>query len=405
VVAAPEQPDIGRRLRQVRHARGKSLAVIAGLAGISAPYLSMIERGERALDRRSLIVKLANALEIAPSDLTGLPVPAPADGDADANVDAVRQALMAVSLDRPGGQVLDLDVLRERVAKLRTTRRACQDDVVGQQLPGLIHDLHATIASGRHGDGVALAELAVSLHVSVTVQWLRDAGAPADLRWHAAALAELAAQRLDDPLPLGVAAFGTAMVLLSTGAFDLARQHVEGIAPRVSTGTDPGRRVAGMLALTSALLAATQDRYADADAPLDEAAELARRTGEDHDHHSYWSLSFGPSNVEIWRASIALEAGDHDRAIAVGKGLRPEVIPSPKRRAAFLIDHGRALARLRGRREDAVLALRAAERLSPMRVHRNPIVRDVLAELLVRTERDAVGRELRGLAYRAGVLG
>jgi hypothetical protein len=34
---------------------------------------------------------------------------------------------------------------------------------------------------------------------------------------------------------------------------------------------------------------------------------------------------------------------------------------------------------------------------------RNPFVRDVLAELLVRARRDAVGRELRGMAYRAGL--
>jgi transcriptional regulator with XRE-family HTH domain len=63
---ASEHSEIGRKLRQVRHARGKSLAVIAGLAGISTQYLSMIERGERAVDRRSLIVKLANALESHP---------------------------------------------------------------------------------------------------------------------------------------------------------------------------------------------------------------------------------------------------------------------------------------------------------------------------------------------------
>lgn len=35
---------IGRRLRQIRNARGKSLVVIAGLAGISKSHLSRIER-------------------------------------------------------------------------------------------------------------------------------------------------------------------------------------------------------------------------------------------------------------------------------------------------------------------------------------------------------------------------
>jgi hypothetical protein len=50
-----------------------------------------------------------------------------------------------------------------------------------------------------------------------------------------------------------------------------------------------------------------------------------------------------------------------------------------------------------------VLALRKAEQLFPIRVQRNPLVREVLGELLVRSRRDAVGRELRGMACRAGL--
>jgi hypothetical protein len=34
---------------------------------------------------------------------------------------------------------------------------------------------------------------------------------------------------------------------------------------------------------------------------------------------------------------------------------------------------------------------------------RNPFAREVIAELLAHSRRDAVGRELRGLAYRAGL--
>ena len=36
-----------------------------------------------------------------------------------------------------------------------------------------------------------------------------------------------------------------------------------------------------------------------------------------------------------------------------------------------------------------------------MRVLRNAFARDVVAELVARSRRDAVGRELRGMAYRA----
>lgn len=71
--AVARDPDavcaIGRQLRRVRYARGKSLRVVAGLAGMSTNTLWRLERGERALDRLTEIVALAQALEIAPAVL------------------------------------------------------------------------------------------------------------------------------------------------------------------------------------------------------------------------------------------------------------------------------------------------------------------------------------------------
>ncbi|MGH3429593.1 MAG: hypothetical protein ACRDQZ_18835, partial [Mycobacteriales bacterium] len=77
--------------------------------------------------------------------------------------------------------------------------------------------------------------------------------------------------------------------------------------------------------------------------------------------------------------------------------------PFKTRQSQYWVDYGRALARLPRRSDDAVMALRRAERLFPVRVHRNPFARDVIGELVVRSRRDAVGRELRGMAYRAGL--
>ncbi|MDQ4092312.1 MAG: hypothetical protein M3143_02515 [Actinomycetota bacterium] len=58
---------------------------------------------------------------------------------------------------------------------------------------------------------------------------------------------------------------------------------------------------------------------------------------------------------------------------------------------------------MRGRQSDAVMALRRAELISPHRIQRGLVVREVLAELLTRSRRDATGRELRRMAYRAGL--
>jgi transcriptional regulator with XRE-family HTH domain len=46
--------SIGERARKIRSRRGLSLAVVGGLARISGPYLSMLERGLRGFNRRGL---------------------------------------------------------------------------------------------------------------------------------------------------------------------------------------------------------------------------------------------------------------------------------------------------------------------------------------------------------------
>jgi transcriptional regulator with XRE-family HTH domain/tetratricopeptide (TPR) repeat protein len=83
---------IGRRVRQIRKAKGKSLAVVAGLAGISVSHLSNLELGRRNLDSVVLVEALAAALDVAPSELTGLPA-----GD----VDVARVALSWLVDDSP----------------------------------------------------------------------------------------------------------------------------------------------------------------------------------------------------------------------------------------------------------------------------------------------------------------
>ncbi|PZS33192.1 MAG: XRE family transcriptional regulator [Pseudonocardiales bacterium] len=384
----------GRRLRQIRQARRKSLRVVAGLAGISAGHLSRIENGERALDRRSLIVALADALQVAPSELTKLPVPTSSNGDGDA-VKAVRRALIAVSRDDPAGQVIPVDVLRTRVESLVTAQRQCQHERVGRALPGLIADLHTSIASGR--DVQELLAVAALLHVQGSHAFLGDMGATADLCWQAALLARRAAREHGGADVIGLAVFGAANGLLAAGEFGTAQDELDSVT--VPTTSPESMQLAGMLALSRSLVAAADKRPGDMAAPLEQAAELAVRTG---DGNAYW-LGFGSTNVGVWRMSVALEAGDHPRAVAVAETLHPELLPSATRQATYWANYGRALARIRGRHDDAVRALRKAELISPARVQRHPFVRDVIAELVTRSRQDAVGRELRGMAYRAGL--
>ncbi|HEU5471411.1 MAG TPA: helix-turn-helix transcriptional regulator [Actinophytocola sp.] len=388
--------EIGRKLRQIRHARGKSLTVIAGLAGISPSYLSRLENGERALDRRSLIVALADALEVAPMEITGVGAVTPGPADEDRSLIAVRMALMSAAMNEPNGTVQPAAVLGARVADVLDAQRDCRHTEVGELLPALIRDLHTTVAAGREEREVL--RLIALLHVQGTEAWLTDVGASCDLGWQAAMLARQAAERLeDDQMTHAVAAFGTAFALLAAGAFDLAATTLA--VPVVGTGSDEAMQVTGMLALTSSLVAAASGRPAERAAALAEAADLAERTGNGN---AMW-FGFGPSNVGIWRMSVALESGEYAEAARIAGTIDPDAIPSPTRRSHYWREYGVALARLPRRHTEAVVMLRRAERIAPARIHRHPMMRSVIAELLARSRRDAVGRELRGMAYRAGL--
>jgi len=386
---------IGRRVRLFRRSQGKSLQVVAGLAGMSKSKLDRIERGEVALDRRSDIVALANALHVAASELIKVDdVSALGEREGEA-VQAVRRALVAVSRHRPSGQVRGIEELRSRVRTVLDAVNQCRAAEVGAALPLLIRDLHSSIAAGR--DVAELLELAVMLHTKGTHSWLHTMGATVELRSLAALMARQAAEHRDEPTMLGLAVWWDGLLLLADGDFELARAELEAVT--VPTNTPESMQLAGQLALGRSLVAAAEQRPADVEAALDYASELAEHTGQGN---AYW-LGFGPTNVGIWRMAAALETGDHERAVAVAEGLDPRAHPNRDRQAAYWMDYGRALARLRGRQNDAVLALRRSEMLYAPRMQRNPFVREVLGELLVRARRDAVGRELRGMAYRAGL--
>jgi hypothetical protein len=164
-------------------------------------------------------------------------------------------------------------------------------------------------------------------------------------------------------------------------------------------------QLAGFLVLRRSVAAAADPRRSDVDAPLEYAAELAARTGEGN----AYGLGFGPINVDLYRISGLLEIGDHERVVSIAEGMNPEAHVNRSRRVVYWADYGQALARLRGRHDDAVMALRRAELISPHRIQRNPIIRDVLAALLRHSHRGSpADQELRGMAagpvwpYRIG---
>jgi transcriptional regulator with XRE-family HTH domain len=394
---AEQARTIGWRLHRIRTARGKSLRVIAGLAGMSSSTLHRIEHGQRGVTL-SEIIRLANALEIAPSELTRLTVPAPANGHTDSTTEAVRLALDAIDADYPEGLVLPPAALREQVAQIHTQLRACQFAEVATNLPGLTRNLHTTLATGT--DHTELLDLAVYLHVHVTRMWLARAGAPTDLKRRAVFLARRLAQERNEASALAMAEFAVADALLAGGALELGRAKLNSITLPPTTAATAG--LVGFVTVHHATAAALERRYGDMAAPMTAADDVAERFGatQDIDSLGYW---FGPVNVGLSRMWQALEAHQPDQVARIAQELDPARIPFAVNRSLYWVHSGRALAQLRGRHDDAVRALRTAESIFPTMVLRDPQVREAIATLLPGTRRDAIGAELRGMAHRAGL--
>lgn len=117
---------VGERLRELRQARGHSLAEIAGQAKISVATLSRIETDKQSVDVELLLV-LAGVLNVEPKDILG-------NGDADGQDLAQRIA----SLDVKKRAELWRDLNNERRGQ-RSRHQSSTD--VGQQVEELLAQL------------------------------------------------------------------------------------------------------------------------------------------------------------------------------------------------------------------------------------------------------------------------
>jgi hypothetical protein len=403
---------IGERLRSARRQRGMSLRSLAGLAGVSVGYLSMVENGQRLLDRSSLITSFAEALQIAPAELTGQPF-APVDRHASAaheTIPALRLALMGITLATPSDRrtpEVPAAVLTERVAKANRLYHAAEYGTLAAGLPTLLADLHA---AAEAADGAARHEvlklLADTYHPACTLL-LKNLGYT-DLAFIAVTRAADAIAELDDPVYWALSGFFHTHVLMAAGSSAQALAQATAAADALQahlTGPD-AHALLGELHLISAT-SLTQDRQRPGDARaeevrahLAEAADLAGRTGETR----AWHLNFGPTNVGIHQVSLNTDLGLHGTAVTAGDGVHPEALDeAPGRQAAFHADLGRSLAHLRGREADAVTALLTAEQIAPQRIHANAPVRNTVEFLTDRQLPAHTARDLRGLAHRIGL--
>jgi len=380
--ADDDQPSIGERVRYWRKRRGKSQHVLAGLAGVSQPYLSQIETGDRPVERRSTLVALANALQVSVPELTGkVGDPTnPARASVTAYVPAIRDALIM----REAGE--RTPEMGDDVEPALAARGRWDFGSAAPMLPGLL-------GSATGADLVQVASVAAGV--------LRYVGYE-DLARDATRLGVRAAQETDDPAWMGTADLNYVWSLpvetrvkpvLATRAADSLQPHI---------GEPRARRAYGMLHLQAALSSAVGKAPGDAHDHLQEADEVARSLGEPEDWDDLAQSCFGPTNVGIFRLAILLELGETGRAIEDAASVVPERIPLVFKQVFFHLDVMALLAGA-GRDSDAVGAFLKAEAVCPQFVRLRPTARDTVEVILRRTRRHAITKPLRRAAEAVGL--
>ncbi|MBV9139307.1 MAG: helix-turn-helix transcriptional regulator [Pseudonocardiales bacterium] len=390
----------GLRVRELRCWRGLSLRQAAGLAGLTFSFWGQIERGEKPVTSRPTLNAIANALRVHPTDLTGQPwTPQDvASGGTPAALVGIETALERYQLGMD--PELPVRAWPEIAADLeRLTYWDGDYAVMAELVPVLLGELQgAYVRLPQRRSEVLVGLMRAYASAIWTAKCLGGCGLPS----LAARAVQQCAEALSDPIWLGYATYlrGDA-----TGRLDRAGQYRRSVAAAQDLTSrldcSDALQACGMLHLSAAWAGGAQADRDTMVTHLQEASALASRM--DTEVGTWAHLWFGPTNVGIWKTSIALELGEPGQALRAAKTVHPDLLPSRGRQAMFWVEVGRALVVEKKTREQGVHLLARAERLAPQMVRHSAVVRDTVTNLLRQSPRDASGRELRGLAWRMGL--
>ena len=393
------EETVGSRIRAWRRRRdGMSQKLLADLAGVTQSYISVIESGNRPLDRRSTQIAIANALNISVAQLMGFSADRtdPLLDRALKHVPAVRQVLVELSTGERRAPVRGRDELVAAAGEAMQARSTADHASLMPTLPDLLLDLA--------GSGVAMTPDLVGV-VDAGVYALKAVGYP-DLARSLIEVVLPTVQEFDSPQWTGQSRYIWVQSFPPESSALGAKMAMKA-ADELQGSPDPeAQQVYGHLHLMSALTAAVSLRQDDARAHLREAEDLAQALGEPQrigpiaaGFNGNW---FGPTNVGCWRMAVAAELGDLSEALAVSDRIDLGAMPVPSRWVYYWTDLARALASA-GRDREALHALGKAERAAPQHFRFNPAARELIHSLMTRAKHRAVGAELSGLARTLGL--
>lgn len=390
--------SFGKRVARLRRLRGLSQPELAGLIDRSPAWMSQVERGQRHIDRMSVLETLAGALGVALSELAGDEPVVAAQHPVNSQAERLRAVLLATA-PMSADPSTDVDL-----AQLGADLERAWDHVhAGDygELPAVLGTLIASLDSACSSLPSALKpweQLASAYHAMAAA--FAKLG-ETDAAWIASDRAIHVARSSGDQILAAASAFRLAVVFLGARRYDYAEltaaAAADSLHDQLSRLGTPARAVWGALTLQRAVAAARSNRAEQAYEFLEEARVAAGEVGEGrNDHHT----EFGPLNVQLHEVAVSVDLGDAGRALRVADGIQTDAL-SNERRTRFLTDVARAHMQRRDT-EQAASALLAAEALSPQIVYEHYFAKQIARDLLAVV--DEPSAQLQELGRRTGVL-
>jgi transcriptional regulator with XRE-family HTH domain len=318
---------IGERIAAYRKRRGMSQDALAGLIGMSRSWLSQVERGIHSVDRLSTLADLASVLRVDVADLIGREWRLAPNGAPHV------QALGAIGRQLAGyshllGEQLrpwPLPQLRNAAVEIHRAYQAAHYDKAAAALPQILAAADAYDGyNGKDGRETHLARCTV---YAVTAKLLTKVG-EGHLAWLAADRATHAALAADSISAQGLAAYQVVCALLEIEQVDQAERvaihSAERLMPHAASDAPHSTSLAGALWLIGSVIAARKSDRPTALARLDTAGRLSGLVGHDANHA--WT-AFGPTNVQIHRASCYAELGDPHGVLMTATEINVDAMP------------------------------------------------------------------------------
>lgn len=407
----PEGGVIGHNLKRLRRERGLSQEGLAEAAGLSRDTIAKLEQGRRRGERTSTLMRLANALDVELTELTGKRERLGADRNG-GSVLAVRDALLSPSLlpGLPGldegddGEPTPLPTLSAAVGRGWDAYWRGDFGTLVATVPGLISEARLT----HRSLGAAAAPLlgqTYQLAACLLVHLGRD-----DLAAIGAERGIVAAAEGDDEWQWATIQGTYSWVLYHQARLEEAERPALRVAEQIEpsfSAPDPHLAAWGNMLMTA--LAPMAASRKDPRELLSMAAAGAERLGRRVD---VYQTAFGPATVQMQAVHAYAVLKEPGKALAAAQQIQPGALRGISY-ARHLLDV--ALVHMDARQPQAAEArLEEARRLAPVWFRHQGVARTLVADVretltrpspTIRRLADAVGLGQDTVSYLPAASG